>query len=137
MITSLDTFIPKVFESSQSNHIANHNQTNNTSRYIAHQKGGKINKKKTKSNFGIPTMYHLSNVNTKCRKRNCNKEVFDIFDNIAIDDQIINRLFEKSMYKFSRSQSNPSKLKKSKLNYSRKYKINTNLNKQKTRKRVR
>lgn len=139
MIQSLDTFIPKAYES-----IGTTYENENHSNYTVHQKGGKGKKqqgiskdkkksKKSNSNYGIPNMYYSPKSSMKCKKRNCNKDVSDIFDNQALDDNIMNKLFEKSMYKYSRIQSTPSKLKKSrKLNNLKKHRENP-----KTKKRVR
>lgn len=136
MIQSLDTFIPKAYESIGTT-------SENHSNYTVHQTGGKgkirqegINKdkrKSKKSNYGIPNMYYSSKSSMKCKKRNCNKDVFDIFDNQSLDDNIMNRLFERSMYKHSRIQQNPLKLRKSrKLNNLKKHRETL-----KTKKRVR
>ena len=138
MIQSLDTFIPKAYES-----IGTTYENENHSNYTVHQTGGKgkirqkgINKdkrKSKKSNYGIPNMYYSSKSSMKCKKRNCNKDVSDIFDNQVLDDNIMNRLFESSMRKHSRIQKNPSKLKKSrKLNNLKKHRENP-----KTKKRAR
>lgn len=136
MIKSLDTFIPKAYESIGTTY-------ENHSNYTVHQTGGKGNirqegnnkdkGKSKKSNYGIPNMYYSPKSSMKCKKRNCNKDVSDIFDNQALDDNIMNRLFERSMHKYSRTQQNPSKLKKSrKLNNLKKHRENP-----KTKKRVR
>lgn len=136
MIQSLDTFIPKAYESIGST-------SENHSNYVIHQKGGRGNiikessnkdkGKSKKSNYGIPSMYYSSINKSKCKKRNCNKDVLDIFDNQAIDDNIMNGLFESSMHKYSSIRQNPSKLNKSrKLNNLKKHRENP-----KTKKRVR
>lgn len=145
MIKSLDTFIPKAYESIGTTY---ENVNVNHSNYTVHQTGGKgkirdkdkdedkRKSRKSNSNYGIPKMYYSSKSSVKCRKRNCNKDMFDILDNQALDDNIMNRLFERSMHKHSRIQQNPSKLKISrksrKLNNLKKHRENP-----KTKKRVR
>ena len=134
MIKSLDTFIPKAYES-----IGTTYENENHSDYTVHQTGGKgkniqegnnkdkYKRKSKKSNYGIPNMYYSPNSSMKCKKRNCNKDMFDIFDNQALDDNIMNRLFERSMHKYSCIQSTSSKLKKSrKLNNLRNLRVREN-----------
>jgi len=115
MIKALDTFAPALFE-----YRPSENTISNTTQ---NQKGGKgiQTHRRKKIKTGIPNMYYHDK--QKNSKNKPDRELKHLFDNEALDDTRMNKMFKQTMYKHTPiSKTNKPENNLKKMNYTRKTK---------------